>query len=59
MQNPVEWSIDVETMGRRSSKKDVEEHGYGLQNVKDVVRVNDGKIEFSVKEGVFSVDVIV
>lgn len=59
VQNPVEWSIDVETMGRRSSKKDVEEHGYGLQNVKDVVRVNDGKIEFSVKEGVFSVDVIV
>lgn len=59
VENPVEWQVNVEKLGRYTSKSDKKEHGLGLQNVIETVERNNGEIFFEVKEGKFVVKVLV
>lgn len=38
--------VEIEKLGRTTSKKDAENHGYGIINIKDAVRKNHGEILF-------------
>lgn len=57
IKNPVEWDVDTERLGRYTSKKDGERHGYGLTNVMEAVARYDGEIWFDAGEGMFEVNV--
>lgn len=64
-ENPVEWEIDSDrimqknmhfqepnnaAVSRYTTKANAENHGYGLQNVKEIVDRHHGRFQFEVKE---------
>ena len=55
VENPIEWEVDTEKVLRRTTKKDKEEHGYGLWSVKETVERNGGDMEIRAEDGKFSV----
>ena len=56
--NPVEWEIDVDRLGRITSKEEKQGHGYGIYNIKNTVERLGGKYFFDVAERVFEVKII-
>lgn len=58
VQNPVEWSVDLESLGKATSKEDKETHGYGVKNMIEVVKQNHGKIDFYVTGQSFRVELL-
>lgn len=59
IENPVEWEVDVEHLGEYTTKEKDGKHGYGLQNVKEIVEKHNGEIHFEVAEGRFVAEVII
>lgn len=59
MKNTIEGSVLKENPDLNSTKKDnVEQHGYGLKSVRDIVKKYNGSIQINEQEGYFVVDVI-
>lgn len=58
VRNPVEWEIDVDRLGRITSKEEKQGHGYGIYNIKNTVEKLGGKYFFDVTERVFEVKII-
>ncbi len=56
--NPVEWEIDVDRLGRITSKEEKQGDGYGIYNIKNTVERLGGKYFFDVAERVFEVKII-
>ncbi len=58
LENPTECSVETEKLGSITSKNDVENHGYGIANVRTVVERNGGEISFENREGIFCVRIL-
>lgn len=58
VQNPIEWCVDIGSLGKATSKQDKTAHGYGIKNMIDVVKKHNGKIEFYVTEQSFRVEIL-
>ena len=59
IENPVEWEVDVEHLGEYTTKKNGREHGFGLQNVREIVEKHKGEIHYEVEGGKFVAEVII
>lgn len=57
-ENPIEESIDIEHLGTFTSKSDTKHHGFGVQNIKDIVTHYNGTINFDSTNHIFIVDII-
>ena len=57
IQNPIEWKIQVDQFGLLTSKEDKEEHGFGTKNMIHAVKKCGGKIDFSIAENCFQVQI--
>lgn len=53
MENPMEHSLDVKQLGNLSWKKECDNHGYGIYNIKKTVEKYGGDIEIQVEDGVY------
>lgn len=58
VQNPIEWEVDLQILGKGTSKPDKTRHGYGVRNMIDVIKKNHGKIDFYVTDQSFRVEVL-
>lgn len=58
IQNPIEWEVDLQILGRSTSKQDKITHGYGVKNVIEVIKKNHGKLDFYVTDQSFRVEII-
>lgn len=58
VQNPIEWEMDLQLLGRGTSKQDKTRHGYGVKNMIEVVKKNHGKMDFYVTDQSFRVEVL-
>lgn len=59
IENPIEWEVDVEHLEGTTTKDDDKAHGYGLQNVKEIVLKYQGEMNYEVREGRFVVEVLI
>ncbi len=59
IENPVEWEVDVEHLEGATTKENDKEHGYGLQNVREIVLKYQGEMNYEVREGRFVVEVLI
>ena len=51
--------IPVEKEGRFTTKKDKENHGFGIQNIKDVVKKHDGIYEARIADSRYIVTIVI
>lgn len=58
MENPIEWDVSVERLGGYTSKEKKEGHGYGIYNIKKTVESYGGEVEFSARDGMFQVRIL-
>lgn len=58
IENPVQESIDINELEKKTSKKDKKNHGYGVFNIVKTVKKYEGEITFQCKNNRFSVEVI-
>lgn len=58
IQNPIEWEIDTKILGRSTTKADKIGHGYGVKNMIEVIRKNQGKIDFYITDQSFRLEVM-
>lgn len=58
MQNPLEWEVDIELLGKNTAKEDKVNHGFGIQNVMQAVKRNGGDLRFLVENEIFFVKII-
>ncbi|MBR4026549.1 MAG: GHKL domain-containing protein [Lachnospiraceae bacterium] len=58
IQNPIEWEIDVDKLSVISSKADKKCHGYGILNIKKIVKKYEGEIIFNKKDDIFEVEIL-
>lgn len=58
VQNPIEWSVDIQALGKTTSKKDKAAHGYGVKNMLEVVKRHQGKIDFYVTGQSFRIEIL-
>lgn len=58
LENPTECSVETEKLGNITSKPDIENHGYGIINVRTVTERNGGQISFENKDGKFCVRIL-
>lgn len=56
--NPVEWEIDVDRLGKITTKEEKQGHGYGISNIKNTVKNLGGKLFFDITGQVFEVRII-
>ncbi len=55
IENPIESKVDVQLLGKGTTKEDSTAHGYGIRNMQRVVEKYKGKMDFEVTEDVFRV----
>lgn len=58
VENSCNGMADIEKLRAITSKKDAENHGYGIINMKDAVRKNNGEILFESTEDKFTVRIV-
>lgn len=58
MANSCDHLVDVGKLGGVTSKKDSENHGYGILNMKDAIHKNQGDILFESTEEEFVVRIL-
>ena len=51
LENSVDEPVDIPVIGEMTTKKDKENHGYGVRNIQETVRKYGGKMEFENREG--------
>ena len=56
--NPAGDFVNIEKLGRITTKRDTENHGFGVSNVRTAVEKNHGDLSFEEKEGVFLARII-
>lgn len=57
IENPILTPFPLEQLGKYTSKKEKENHGYGICNIRKTVQKYDGEIDFQINNGIFSVRV--
>lgn len=57
-ENPVEWEVNVESLGTYTSKSDKENHGFGISNIRSTVEKYDGNMAMSAESGIFKTVII-
>jgi len=57
VENPMEWEIEKEQLGRESTKADTRNHGYGIKNMRDVIMRYEGKIDLEAERNLFRVKI--
>lgn len=57
IENPKEWEIVKEVLGKKSTKKDSKEHGYGIKNIKEIVAKYGGHLDFEILKDTFRVKI--
>ena len=57
IENYIEWNIDLTLVGRGTTKSDKDNHGYGIKNLKSIVKNHKGSIAFKVEENKFCVQI--
>lgn len=58
VENPIEKTVQKESLGKETSKKDKKNHGYGIRNVRAVAQKYNGKMEFDITESLFRVKIL-
>ncbi len=59
-ENPIEWKIDISRLGKQyTSKKDKDNHGFGLYNIHLIVKENNGIIDIKTDKKNFKVSVCI
>lgn len=58
IQNPIEWKIQTDGKQFLTSKKRKELHGYGTGNILEVIKANNGKIDFLITDQMFRVEIL-
>lgn len=58
IENPVIEPVDMNILGRGTTKPDKIHHGYGIQSIKDTVKKYDGEVKFINEGGKFRVEAI-
>ncbi len=58
VKNPVQSKVKIVNNKIATSKKDKSNHGYGLENVSDIVEKYQGEIEFETDEELFAIKVM-
>lgn len=53
IKNPVEKPVEINKLGRYTSKKNKAHHGYGIKNVKMIVDKYKGMLEYTNEDGYF------
>lgn len=53
IENPVMKSVDINKLGKYTSKQDKELHGYGIENIREIVEKYNGILEFENRDGYF------
>ena len=56
--NPVIQPVEIEKLGKTTSKRDTENHGYGIENMQDMVKRNGGELFFENQPGKFVTRII-
>lgn len=59
IENPIEWEVDEGHLEGTTTKGNDKEHGYGLQNVREIVLKHQGELNHEVREGRFVVEVLI
>ncbi len=57
VKNPIEKEIEIEKLGKFTTKKDNIHHGYGIRNIKNMVDKYNGTVKFIVVDGWFEVKI--
>ena len=58
-ENPIEWKVDVNKIGTYTSKKEKEQHGYGIGNVQKTVSRHGGSMVIQATDGKFKVVIVI
>ena len=58
-ENPIEWEVDVNKLGTYTSKKEKEQHGYGISNVQKTVSRCGGSMVMQAVDGKFRVVIVI
>lgn len=57
VENYIDWEIDVSVLGNTTTKSDVENHGYGIQNLRKIVETHEGNTRIEIVENKFCVTI--
>ena len=57
IENSIEWDVDFQLLGSGTTKMDAKNHGYGIKNVKKVVRQKNGDVNFEIVKDKFRVHI--
>lgn len=58
-ENPIEWEVDINKLGTYTSKKEKEQHGYGISNVQKTVSRCGGSMVMKAVDGKFRVVILI
>lgn len=58
IENPVQKDVELKEIGKKTSKGDKVNHGYGIQNIITAVEKYQGEVEFRCENKIFSVEII-
>lgn len=58
LQNPIEWTIEMDGTRFVTSKMDKDSHGYGTKNILNVVKQYNGKVDYLVTDKTFQVEIM-
>ena len=58
MSNPIEWEVNLDILGKSTTKEDKKSHGYGVRNIQSAVERYNGEVIYEVDNGLVLVKVI-
>ncbi|MBO5228984.1 MAG: GHKL domain-containing protein, partial [Lachnospiraceae bacterium] len=54
-----EWEVDVTRLGEYTTKKDTDNHGLGLYNVRRAVEEYNGEMKIEATEDMFKISIFI
>ncbi len=57
VENPVLGPVDLNLLGKGTTKSEKQNHGFGIRNIQDAVQRNQGHVRFNNLEGIFRVEI--
>ncbi len=58
VENPVRMAVDLNLLGKGTTKSEKKNHGFGVRNILEAVERNHGHVRFNNTEGKFQVEII-
>lgn len=58
MSNPIEWEVNLDILGKSTTKEDKKSHGYGVRNIQSVVERYKGEVIYEVDNGLVLAKII-